>query len=167
MSNIKVGKGWFGAATLAEGLEKARADDVLLVDAKHTAETAELKIQFNLGIQPPDDSPAVVITQPIHVVAGVLRLSKLRLEAPLKVSGTGRIELSDCELRCRHGEGPADRSRLGERKESQGDRQSGGSKEPGRAEPEQLHLRGQHRARPDSQPVSQSQCNRSDDTRCC
>ena len=98
MSKIKVGAGWFGPSSLAEGLEKARADDEILLGANHVAGTEELAIRYNISLRPGADLIQAVVRQPLQVSKGTLRLSDLRLEAPVTVSGEGRLELLRCEL---------------------------------------------------------------------
>jgi SpoVK/Ycf46/Vps4 family AAA+-type ATPase len=98
VSKIKVGVGWLSSATLGGGLAKARAGDEILIGTRHYQESDELILTFDLTLKPIADLPQATISQALHVSGGTVRLENLRLEAPIRASYEGRIEIHNCEL---------------------------------------------------------------------
>ncbi|MBC7728662.1 MAG: AAA family ATPase, partial [Microbacteriaceae bacterium] len=98
MSKIKVGAGWFGPATLADALLKATGGDELLIGAKHQPTTELLTIAVGVTIRPVNDGERAVLSQPIKVTHGTVRLRGLRIEAPITVVNTAELIIEDCDV---------------------------------------------------------------------
>ncbi|MBC7726585.1 MAG: AAA family ATPase, partial [Microbacteriaceae bacterium] len=98
MSKIKVGAGWFGPATLAEALAKARDGDELLIGAKHQPTQDLLTISVGVTIRPAADGERALLGQPIKLTQGTLRLRGLRIEAAVTVAGAAQLIIEDCEV---------------------------------------------------------------------
>ncbi|WP_020656526.1 AAA family ATPase [Massilia niastensis] len=100
MSVRKVGFGFLNASRIGDALVKARSGDEIVIGAGHQpGEGGALALSGQLHLRARPEDGRVALTQALAIAAGAdLRLSGLRIAAPIAVARNARVVFVDCHV---------------------------------------------------------------------